>query len=63
MGDSAVDIPMFSLADISFAIEPKGSLEEHVDHVIKDMREINMLIKRAKPNYEKSSLINISIMI
>ncbi len=40
IGDSAVDIDMLSLADISFAIDPKGKLEEHVDYVIKDMREI-----------------------
>ena len=40
IGNSAVDIQMLSLADISFAIEPKGKIEEHVDYVIKDMREI-----------------------
>ena len=40
IGDSAVDIPMLSLTDISFAIDPKGKLENHVDYVIKDMREI-----------------------
>ena len=40
IGDSAVDIEMLSLADVSFAIEPKGKLEENVDYVIKDMREI-----------------------
>ncbi len=40
IGDSAVDIDMLSLADVSFAIDPKGKLEEHVDYVIKDMREI-----------------------
>jgi len=31
---------MLSLTDISFAIDPKGKLENHVDYVIKDMREI-----------------------
>ena len=40
IGDSAVDIDMLSLADVSFAIEPKGKLEDNVDYVIKDMREI-----------------------
>lgn len=40
IGDSAVDIQMLSLADIKFAIDPKGNLENHVDYVIKDMKEI-----------------------
>ncbi len=40
IGDSAVDVEMLSLADISFAIEPKGNLENSVNYVIKDMREI-----------------------
>ena len=40
IGDSAVDIAMLSLTDVSFAIDPKGNLEKHVDYVIKDMREI-----------------------
>lgn len=40
VGDSAVDISMLSLADVKFAIDPKGGLEKHVDYVIHDMREI-----------------------
>lgn len=40
VGDSAVDISMLSLADVKFAIAPKGGLEKHVDYVIHDMREI-----------------------
>ena len=40
VGDSSVDIPMLSLSDISFAIDPKGDLQEHVNYVIKDMKEI-----------------------
>ena len=40
IGDSAVDIAMLSLTDVSFAIDPKGKLEKHVDYVIKDLREI-----------------------
>lgn len=40
VGDSSVDIPMLSLTDISFAIDPKGDLQEHVNYVIKDMKEI-----------------------
>ena len=40
IGDSAVDIQMLSLADIKFAIDPKGGLDNHVDYVIKDVSEI-----------------------
>ncbi len=40
VGDSAVDISMLSLADVKFAIDPKGGLDKHVDYVIHDMREI-----------------------
>ena len=40
LGDSAVDISMLSLADVKFAIDPKGGLENHVDYVIHDVREI-----------------------
>lgn len=40
IGDSAVDIQMLSLANIKFAIEPKGGLEKHVDYVINDIKEI-----------------------
>ena len=40
LGDSAVDISMLSLADVKFAIDPKGGLDKHVDYVIHDMREI-----------------------
>lgn len=40
IGDSAVDISMLSLADIKFAIDPKGGLDNHVDYVIKDVSEI-----------------------
>jgi len=40
IGDSAVDIQMLSLADVKFAIEPKGGLEKHVDYVINDISEI-----------------------
>lgn len=40
VGDSAVDISMLSLADVKFAIDPKGGLKKHVDYVIHDMREI-----------------------
>lgn len=40
LGDSAVDILMLSLANVKFAIDPKGELEKHVDYVIHDMREI-----------------------
>lgn len=39
VGDSAVDISMLSLADVKFAIDPKGGLDKHVDYVIHDMRE------------------------
>jgi len=38
--DSAVDIQMLSLADIKFAIDPKGGLDNHVDYIIKDVSEI-----------------------
>lgn len=40
IGDSAVDIQMLSLADVKFAIEPKGGLDNHVDYVISDIKEI-----------------------
>lgn len=40
VGDSAVDISMLSLADVKFAIDPKGGLDKHVDYVIHDMRGI-----------------------
>jgi len=40
IGDSAVDIQMLSLADIKFAIDPKGGLDNHVDYVIKSISEI-----------------------
>ena len=40
IGDSAVDIKMLSLADIKFAIDPKGGLDNYVDYVIKDVSEI-----------------------
>ena len=40
IGDSAVDIQMLSLADVKFAIDPKGGLENHVDYVISDIKEI-----------------------
>lgn len=40
LGDSAADISMLSLADVTFAIDPKGGLDKHVDYVIYDMREI-----------------------
>lgn len=40
IGDSAVDIQMLSLADVKFAIEPKGGLENHVDYTISDIKEI-----------------------
>lgn len=40
IGDSAVDIQMLSLADIKFAIEPKGNLDKYVDYVIEDIRDI-----------------------
>lgn len=40
IGDSAVDIQMLSLADIKFAIDPKGGLENHVDYVIKSIPDI-----------------------
>ena len=40
LGDSAVDILMLSLANVKFAIDPKGGLENHVDYVVHDMREI-----------------------
>ena len=40
VGDSAVDISMLSLADVKFAIDPKGGLDKYVDYVIHDMREI-----------------------
>lgn len=37
IGDSAVDIKFLSLADVKFAIDPKGGIEYHVDHVIKEI--------------------------
>ena len=40
IGDSAVDIQMLSLADVKFAIEPKGGIDRHVDYVINDIKEI-----------------------
>lgn len=40
IGDSAVDIQMLSLADIKFAIDPKGGLENNVNYVIKEIPEI-----------------------
>jgi len=40
IGDSAVDAKMLSLADIKFAIDPKGGLESFVDYVINDIGEI-----------------------
>lgn len=40
IGDSVVDIQMLSLADIKFAIDPKGGLEKHVDYVIDDIVDI-----------------------
>lgn len=40
IGDSAVDIEMLSLANKKFAIDPKGGLENHVDYIINDLKEI-----------------------
>lgn len=40
IGDSAVDIQMLSLADVSFAIDPKGGLDEHVNYVVSNIEEI-----------------------
>ena len=40
LGDSAADISMLSLADVKFAIDPKGGLENHVDYVVHNVREI-----------------------
>ena len=40
IGDSIVDTKMLSLADIKFAIEPKGGLENYVNYVISDIKEI-----------------------
>lgn len=40
IGDSIVDTKMLSLADIKFAIEPKGGLEKYVNYVISDIKEI-----------------------
>lgn len=40
IGDSFVDVQMLSLADIKFAIDPKGGLENCVDYVVNDIREI-----------------------
>lgn len=49
IGDSAVDIQMLSLADIKFAIDPKGGLENHVDYVVNDITDIlNYLNKNRK---------------
>lgn len=46
IGDSAVDIQMLSLTDVSFAIDPKGGLENKVDHVVENIEEvINYLSK------------------
>ena len=50
IGDSAVDIQMLSLTDVSFAIDPKGDLDKHVNYVIKDMREI---IDYLEKSYQK----------
>ena len=46
IGDSAVDIQMLSLADVKFAIDPKGGLENNVDYVIKDVFEIINYLKQ-----------------
>ena len=40
IGDSAVDIKMLSLADKKFAIDPKGNLDKHVDHIINDISDL-----------------------
>lgn len=40
IGDSAVDIQMLSLADVKFAIDPKGDLDKYVDYVIEDIRDV-----------------------
>lgn len=40
LGDSATDVSMLSLADVKFAIDPKGGLENHVDYVIEDIKDI-----------------------
>lgn len=40
IGDSAVDAQMLSLADIKFAIDPKGGIDNYVDYVIKDIMDI-----------------------
>lgn len=40
LGDSADDISMLSLADVKFAIDPKGGLENQVDYVVHNVREI-----------------------
>lgn len=45
IGDSAVDIEMLSLADVSFAIDPKGGIEDKVNHVISNMSEIIKYLK------------------
>lgn len=43
IGDSIHDIKMLSLAGHTFAVAPKGNIEEHVDIVIKD--DISEVIK------------------
>ena len=40
IGDSAVDIQMLSLANVKFAIEPKGGLDNYVDYVIENITDI-----------------------
>ena len=48
IGDSAVDVDMLSLTNTSFAIDPKGNLEDKVDYVITDMKEIIKYLKENK---------------
>ena len=40
IGDSFVDIKMLSLAGHRFAINPKGGIENEVDHVVNDLKEV-----------------------
>ena len=57
IGDSAVDKEMLSLADIKFAIEPKGGLENHVDYVITDIEEIIGYLDNDRNNVNLRKLI------
>lgn len=55
VGDSRGDIPMFELAGVSIAINPKGGIEQHAEYVVDDLNQV-LEILREKNAGGKDSL-------